>query len=217
MEKYGFRGISSTDVPLSPMDPSLIPPEILETNWGKFYAPLNAMYYHGLKDIYQVGSPVEIPGVFDNYSMAHHYWGQYSEWPMWTNPVATAQLMNVFESMRENYWPRMFAEGGIVKSATLGIVGEAGPEAIIPLSKISEVAEDLNITSGGGGGGGTAELVSELNEVKEALLALAEAIGDQPIETNVQIDGKTLVQQITKAARVMGKGNTFILPKNTVR
>ncbi|MFZ9922820.1 MAG: hypothetical protein ACO3E4_07905, partial [Candidatus Nanopelagicaceae bacterium] len=47
-------------------------------------------------------------------------------------------------------WPdpniRPFAMGGIVKKATIGLVGEAGPEAIIPLSKMPEVFEP----SGGG-------------------------------------------------------------------
>ena len=33
------------------------------------------------------------------------------------------------------YVPRQFASGGIVTRATMGIVGEAGPEAVIPLSR----------------------------------------------------------------------------------
>ena len=33
------------------------------------------------------------------------------------------------------YVPRQFASGGIVRQATLGIVGEAGPEAVIPLNR----------------------------------------------------------------------------------
>jgi len=111
----------------------------------------------------------------------------------------------------------MFAEGGIVTSATLGIVGEAGPEAIIPLSKLSSVAGDLNISKGSSSNSEISELAQELSEIKEALAELAKAIGSQPVETKVEIDGKTLVKQITKAARVMGKGNTFILPKNTVK
>jgi SLT domain-containing protein len=37
-----------------------------------------------------------------------------------------------------------FAEGGIVKSAQLGLVGEKGPEAIIPLDRLNSM-----------GGGGT--------------------------------------------------------------
>ncbi len=32
----------------------------------------------------------------------------------------------------------MFANGGIATRATLGIFGEAGPEAIIPLSKLND-------------------------------------------------------------------------------
>jgi len=46
-----------------------------------------------------------------------------------------------------------FAEGGIVNGPTLGLVGEAGPEAIIPLKKGKEMG-----IFGGGGGGGTTEV-----------------------------------------------------------
>jgi len=35
---------------------------------------------------------------------------------------------------RENPEPRKFATGGVVTAATLGMIGEAGPEAVIPLS-----------------------------------------------------------------------------------
>jgi hypothetical protein len=40
----------------------------------------------------------------------------------------------------------LFAKGGIVKSATLGIVGEAGPEAIIPLNRANGLGSTYNIT-----------------------------------------------------------------------
>ena len=45
-------------------------------------------------------------------------------------------------------WP--FAEGGIVTGPTLGLVGEAGPEAIIPLDRLNQFGGfgggDINIT-----------------------------------------------------------------------
>ena len=106
--------------------------------------------------------------------------------------------------------PRQFAQGGVVTGAMMGIVGEAGPEAIIPLSRINEVTDTI-------GGMGGSEVAQELAEIKEALGALAEAIGEQPIQTSVEIDGKALVQQISKKAKALSKGNTFILPSNTVK
>jgi len=42
-----------------------------------------------------------------------------------------------------------FAKGGIVTSPTLGLVGEAGPEAIIPLDRMSDMGGDtyvINVT-----------------------------------------------------------------------
>ncbi len=57
-----------------------------------------------------------------------------------------------------------FAEGGIVTGATNAVVGEAGPEAILPLDKIGEFVGGLggfisgvfsNVFKGAAGGGGT--------------------------------------------------------------
>jgi hypothetical protein len=40
----------------------------------------------------------------------------------------------------------MLAEGGIVNSATLAMIGESGPEAVIPLSKLGSMGGGSNIT-----------------------------------------------------------------------
>jgi hypothetical protein len=40
----------------------------------------------------------------------------------------------------------MLAEGGIVNSATLAMIGESGPEAVIPLSKLGGMGGGSNIT-----------------------------------------------------------------------
>jgi hypothetical protein len=45
--------------------------------------------------------------------------------------------------------PRM-ADGGIVNSPTFAMIGEAGPEAVIPLSKLGNMGGGVNITINGG-------------------------------------------------------------------
>ena len=40
----------------------------------------------------------------------------------------------------------MFADGGIVTGPTLGIVGEAGPEAVIPLDQLGRFGGGMNVT-----------------------------------------------------------------------
>lgn len=45
---------------------------------------------------------------------------------------------------------RKFAEGGIVTQPMLGLVGEAGPEAIIPLSQLNRGGGDVHININGG-------------------------------------------------------------------
>jgi phage-related minor tail protein len=43
----------------------------------------------------------------------------------------------------------MLAEGGIVRSATLAVVGEAGPEAVVPLDRGSGFGNvTVNVTGG---------------------------------------------------------------------
>lgn len=46
----------------------------------------------------------------------------------------------------------MFAKGGIVTGPTLGIVGEAGPEAVIPLNQASGLGTTINVTVNAGMG-----------------------------------------------------------------
>lgn len=48
-----------------------------------------------------------------------------------------------------------FAEGGVVNRATLGVFGEAGPEAVIPLNQLGRIAQQ--ITGGSPSGGFIAE------------------------------------------------------------
>jgi hypothetical protein len=50
--------------------------------------------------------------------------------------------------------PRL-AEGGVVSSATLAIIGEAGPEAVVPLDKMRGMGGDITINISGGLGTST--------------------------------------------------------------
>ena len=59
-----------------------------------------------------------------------------------------------------------FASGGIVSKATLGLVGEAGPEAIIPLSKLGNMGGNTsyNITVNAGMGANGAQVGAQIVE-----------------------------------------------------
>lgn len=63
-----------------------------------------------------------------------------------------------------------FAKGGIVDSATLAVVGEAGKEAVVPLENNTEWIDELAKKIKGGGG------------------------GDKPTPVVLQVDGKTFAQ-----------------------
>ncbi len=53
-----------------------------------------------------------------------------------------------------------FANGGIVSSPTLALIGEAGPEAVIPLSAFNN---GMSLSSKGGGGNGGGSIVVNIN------------------------------------------------------
>ena len=64
-----------------------------------------------------------------------------------------------------------FAEGGVVTKPTVALVGEAGPEAIVPLNKVGGLTQRANITiqqtnnftmNGNGNGNGNDEHVREI-------------------------------------------------------
>ena len=71
----------------------------------------------------------------------------------------------------------MFADGGIVNSPTLGIIGEAGPEAVIPLDRIGDM-----------GGGGTNVTINvqgaDPNAVVDALRTYMFRNGSVPIRVS---------------------------------
>jgi hypothetical protein len=70
----------------------------------------------------------------------------------------------------------MLAEGGIVTSAQLAIIGEKGPEAVIPLSKMGEFG------MGGGGANVTINVNGgDPNSVVDALRSYMFRNGSVPI------------------------------------
>ena len=63
--------------------------------------------------------------------------------PLSDNPFGTVDVVPLPKRNRPARLPsgrgaQFFADGGIVTDPTLGVVGEAGPEAVIPLSQLSQ-------------------------------------------------------------------------------
>lgn len=101
-------------------------------------------------------------------------WGRGYDWqPDWSGPGG--------------WQPRKMATGGIVTDPTFALIGEAGPEAVIPLGQLGDGAD-------------LAALVEEMrDEIKELRAALAE----QPVVVNadVSIDETTVIKVMAKAKR----------------
>ena len=68
--------------------------------------------------------------------------------------------------------PMEFAKGGVVNRPTNAIIGEAGPEAVIPLEN--------------------SELVKEMREIRKATQQLVKIIGDG--KTTINLDGRVLAE-----------------------
>ena len=89
-----------------------------------------------------------------------------------------------------------FAEGGIVTSPTMGMIGEGGEsEAIIPLSKLADV---LPNAMGGGNKDADSEQLKSLNAKMSQLITLIERGGD------VYIDGAKAGKSMVMATSNLG-------------
>lgn len=89
--------------------------------------------------------------------------------------AAGVAMIAAGEVLKKSIKVPAFAAGGIVTGPTYGLIGEAGPEAIFPLSKISDFMANLpGKTDDSGGGGGQAvirgqDLVLIMNRAQKNL------------------------------------------------
>lgn len=63
----------------------------------------------------------------------------------------------VTTTVRTNYSHQQLAEGGVVTRPTVALIGEAGPEAVVPLNKASMMLD------GSGGGWGSGDIVIQID------------------------------------------------------
>ena len=122
------------------------------------------------------------------------------QWAKTTMPLASAALgisgRRGLASI-ESYLPAVpMAEGGIVTKPTFALIGEAGPEAVIPLSRATSV--------------GDADTASELRATRIAIERLASAIEEQPAKVDVTMDRQVLMTAMTKAGRLAQKAGRRI-------
>lgn len=95
---------------------------------------------------------------------------------------------------------REMATGGLVTRPTAAIVGEAGPEAVVPLDRFESLVEssvDLGGDTGTGFGPGRQqrELLDELKSIKGLMERAVENGGDIVLE----IDGTRLAETTERA------------------
>jgi hypothetical protein len=79
-----------------------------------------------------------------------------------SSDIANNPFQSVFRNDMLEAVP--FANGGLVKNPMLGLVGEAGPELIIPLSKLGNMGNNINITVNAGLGASGVEVGREIEQ-----------------------------------------------------
>ncbi|MBV9878404.1 MAG: tape measure protein [Verrucomicrobia bacterium] len=145
---------------------------------------------------------------------------------------ATTAFFNSQHAPRsQDYWPRnvpYFASGGIVNSPTLGVIGESGPEAILPLSGASTLDDlataisNLNSfltnvfpagTPGGGVGAGYGGVMGGIRGGGSGSLNTVfgpGVAGDQPGQANYDYDSYHGIGHIHGVRYNLGPGSVAI-------
>jgi hypothetical protein len=93
--------------------------------------------------------------------------------------TVTERVNRIVSSISSNI-PAM-AEGGIVTGPTLALIGEAGPEAVVPLSQMGNMATGGGVTINVAGGLSTSAEIGQ--SVVNALRAYSRTAG--PLQLNV--------------------------------
>lgn len=105
--------------------------------------------------------------------------------------------------------PPGFQHGGIVQRPTIGMIAEKGPEAVIPLSRMSNMMPDNR------------ELVGELRGLREEVAMMraergAEGPGEVHVTGDVLVDGERMGMFIQrKTQRSLQRGN-LLVPKSSI-
>lgn len=84
-------------------------------------------------------------------------------------------ISGAFNSV-SNFVTTHLAEGGIVSSPTVALIGEAGPEAVIPLSMLGQGG---SLSSGGGNGGINVYITGTIQSTADQAKQLGDAIAQQ--------------------------------------
>ena len=90
-----------------------------------------------------------------------------------------------------------FAEGGIVSGPTSGIVGEAGPEAVIPLKQGGVPRDDETRKD-------DEQMIREMQEMKKALYQMLKLMGDG--KTTINLDGRVLAEVTATQMQTIAAG-----------
>jgi len=99
-----------------------------------------------------------------------------------------SDIIGLFTGSKEEPKIAAHADGGITTGPQIGMIGEAGPEAIIPLNS----PKAGKMLGGVTGGGDMTSVVNAIVELRTSINALA----SRPVQ--IQVDGQTLANTVAK-------------------
>ncbi len=95
-----------------------------------------------------------------------------------------------------------YATGGIVDKPHLGLVGQAGAEAIIPLRK--SVFQDLGLTNNDNQSS-SKQSENLIGKIAAAISSVTHAVDNKPIQITLNLDGKPLAQYLLRNGAIAQK------------
>ena len=101
-----------------------------------------------------------------------------------------------------NDYSYKFATGGIVDKPHLGLVGQAGAEAIIPLRK--SIFQDLGLTNNDNQSS-SKQSENLIGKIAAAISSVTHAVDNKPIQITLNLDGKPLAQYLLRNGAIAQK------------
>lgn len=147
----------------------------------------------GNRSYHSMGRAVDVPPRMDVFNFIRGTYGGNTR-ELIFSPAGGSQIHNGRPHMysgvtRADHWDHVhwaFQDGGIVRKPTFGLIGEAGPEAVVPLTRPRRAAQVLDQAGLAGPGITTQAMEAKLDELigllRDRPQVVVQSMSDDPVE-----------------------------------
>jgi hypothetical protein len=114
-----------------------------------------------------------------------------------SNLVSVSQSISENLSLEEAAMPKL-AEGGMVSKPTVALIGEAGPEAVVPLDQIAQESPQTSTTVIESDNSDLKKELQEMKQLMAGLISQIPSIANRPI--TVELNGNKVGQALGQNA-----------------